>query len=74
MNRIRTIQGAAAELHKRNPNCAITSHNIRQLMLHNEIPFRKAGFLYPIALDDAKHHFGLVIRHISSDVEIFGSN
>ena len=29
MNRIRTIQGAADELRKRDPGCAISAHNIR---------------------------------------------
>lgn len=61
MNRIRTIQGAADELRKRDPNCAISAHNIRQLVLHNEIPFRKAGSRYLIALDDVERYFGLVI-------------
>ena len=32
MNRIRTIQGAADELRKRDPGCAISAHNIRQLV------------------------------------------
>lgn len=45
MNRIRTIQGAADELRKRDPGCAISAHNIRQLVLHKEIPSRKAGCL-----------------------------
>ena len=43
MNRIRTIQGAADELRKRDPGCAISAHNIRQLVLHKEIPSRKPG-------------------------------
>lgn len=43
MNRIRTIQGAADELRKRDPGCAISAHNIRQLVLHKEIPSRRRG-------------------------------
>ena len=56
MNRIRTIQGAADELRKRDPGCAISAHNIRQLVLHKEIPSRKA-----VALDDVERYFGLTI-------------
>ena len=54
MNRIRTIQGAADELRKRDPGCAISAHNIRQLVLHKEIPSRKAGSKYLVALDDPR--------------------
>lgn len=52
MNRIRTIQGAADELRKRDPGCAISAHNIRQLVLHKEIPSRKSTLArYPDMLD-----------------------
>ena len=61
MNRIRTIQGAAYELRKRDPGCAISTHNIRQLVLHKEIPSRKAGAKYLVALDDVERYFGLTI-------------
>ena len=57
MNRIRTIQGAADELRKRDPS----AHNIRQLVLHKEIPSRKAGSKYLVALDDVERYFGLTI-------------
>lgn len=57
MNRIRTIQGAADELRKRDPGCAISAHNIRQLVLHKEIPSRKAGSKYLVALDDVERYF-----------------
>ena len=56
MNRIRTIQGAADELRKRDPGCAISAHNIRQL-----VPSRKAGSKYLVALDDVERYFGLTI-------------
>ena len=59
MNRIRTIQGAADELRKRDPGCAISAHNIRQLVLHKEIPSRKAGSKYLVALDDVERYFQL---------------
>ncbi len=61
MNRIRTIQGAVDELRKRDPGCAISAHNIRQLVLHKEIPSRKAGSKYLVALDDVERYFGLTI-------------
>ena len=66
MNRIRTIQGAADELRKRDPGCAITAHNIRQLVLHKEIPSRKAGSKYLVALDDVERYFGLTIDESAS--------
>ena len=53
MNRIRTIQGAADELRKRDPGCAISAHK--------EIPSRKAGSKYLVALDDVERYFGLTI-------------
>ena len=35
--------------------------NIRQLVLHKEIPSRKAGSKYLVALDDVERYFGLTI-------------
>ena len=61
MNRIRTIQGAADELRKPDPGCAISAHNIRQLVLHKGISSRKAGSKYLVALDDVERYFGLTI-------------
>ena len=61
MNRIRTIQGAADELRKRDPGCAISAHNNRQLVQHKEIHSRKEGSKYLVALDDVERYFGLTI-------------
>ena len=55
------FEGAADELRKRDPGCAISAHNIRQLVLHKEIPSRKAGSKYLVALDDVERYFGLTI-------------
>ncbi|MFR6368608.1 MAG: hypothetical protein ACLUOA_06930 [Gemmiger formicilis] len=55
MNRIRTIQGAADELRKRDPGCAISAHNIRQLVLHKgKFPAVKPGQSIWVALDDVE--------------------
>lgn len=51
----------ADELRKRDPGCAISAHNIRQLVLHKEIPSRKAGSKYLVAPDDVERYFGLTI-------------
>ena len=43
MPRMRTIQEAAAELKKNDPNTAVTPYAIRQMVLNNAIPHIKAG-------------------------------
>ncbi len=43
MARMRTIQEAAAELKKNDPNTAVTPYAIRQMVLNNDIPHIKAG-------------------------------
>lgn len=43
MPRMRTIQEAAAELKKLDPDTAVTAYAIRQMVLNNDIPHIKAG-------------------------------
>ena len=57
----KSYEGGNNELRKRDPGCAISAHNIRQLVLHKEIPSRKAGSKYLVALDDVERYFGLTI-------------
>ena len=44
--RTRTIDSAFEELKKIDPNTAVSKHYIRQLVISNKIPYRKAGNKY----------------------------
>ena len=49
--RTRTIDSAFEELKKIDPNTAVSKHYIRQLIISNKIPYRKAGNKYLFDFD-----------------------
>ena len=56
MPRMRTIQEAAAELKKTDPNTAVTPHAIRQLVLSGAIPHIRAGKKYLINMKNLENY------------------
>lgn len=51
MPKMRTIQEAAAEIKRTDPNTAVTPYAIRQMVLNGNLPHIKAGKKYLINLD-----------------------
>ena len=49
--RTRTIDSAFEELKNIDPNTAVSKHYIRQLIISNKIPYRKAGNKYLFDFD-----------------------
>ncbi|MBR2040100.1 MAG: DNA-binding protein [Clostridia bacterium] len=61
MPRMRTIQEAAAELKKLDPDTAVTAYAIRQMVLNNDIPHIKAGKKHLINMDTLEKHLSCAI-------------
>ena len=55
--RARTIDSAFEELKKIDPNTAVSKHYIRQLVISNKIPYRKAGNKYLFDFDRLVEYF-----------------
>lgn len=58
MKRIRTIQGAVDELHRIDPDCAVTEHCLRSLVRSGQIPSSRSGAKYLVAVEDVLSFFG----------------
>ena len=58
MLRLRTIEQAAAEIKKADPDTAITKYAIRQLVISREIPSIQRGNKYLINLDTLLAYLG----------------
>lgn len=58
MLRMRTIEQAAAEIKKTDPDTAITKYAIRQLVISHEIPSITRGNKYLINLDALLAYLG----------------
>ena len=56
--RTRTIDGAFEELKQIDPNTAISKHYIRQLVISNKVPSRKAGKKYLLDFDKLIAYLG----------------
>ncbi|MCI2046219.1 MAG: hypothetical protein LKJ90_00675 [Faecalibacterium sp.] len=54
---IRTINGAAQELRRRDPDCAITANCIRSLCAAQAVPSRKAGSRWLVDVDAILAYF-----------------
>lgn len=58
MKRIRTIQGVVDELHRLDPNCAVTEHCLRSLVRSGQIVSARSGAKYLVAVEDVLSYFG----------------
>ena len=61
MPRMRTIQEAAAELRKHDPDTAVTAYAIRQMVLNNDIPHIKAGKKHLINMETLEKYLNCAI-------------
>ena len=57
MKKIRTIAGVVKALHEKDPGCAITEYCLRRLVKAGELPTRKSGAVYLLALEDVERYF-----------------
>ena len=57
--RMRTIQEAAAELRRIDPNTAVTPYRIRQMVLDGTIPHVSAGNKRLVNLDTLLNYFAM---------------
>jgi len=58
MKRIRTIQGVVDELHRIDPDCAVTEHCLRSLVRSGQIVSAHSGAKYLVAVEDVLSYFG----------------
>lgn len=58
MKRIRTIQGVVDELHRIDPDCAVTEHCLRSLVRSGQIVSARSGAKYLVAVEDVLSYFG----------------
>lgn len=59
MKKVRTIESAYKEIHKRDPNSGLSRSYLRKLVVSGEIPSKKSGNRYLITLEDINDYFGL---------------
>lgn len=57
MSRYRTIRGVLQYIRARDPESAITEYFLRQLILNEELRYKRAGTKYLIDLDDIEAYF-----------------
>ena len=58
MKRIRTIQGVVDELHRIDPDSAVTEHCLRSLVRSGQIVSARSGAKYLVAVEDVLSYFG----------------
>lgn len=58
MKRVRTIESAYKEIHKRDPGSNISRSYLRHLVVTGEIPSKKSGNRFLITLEDIDDYFG----------------
>lgn len=58
MKKIRTIESAYKEIHKRDPKSNLSRSFLRKLVITGEIPSKKSGNRYLVTLEDIDDYFG----------------
>lgn len=61
MKSLRTIDEAYKEIRERDPRSCITKTALRGLVISGEIPSRRIGAKYLLALEDVDHYFGATV-------------
>lgn len=65
MKKLRTIDEAYKEIRERDPRSCFTKNALRSLIVSGEIPSRRIGAKYLLALEDVDRYFGSAVAQES---------